>query len=178
MYASYVQNTSPNHGPFWELYAIAAAFIGGASAEGGVGKVVNAVIGAIVLMSLKNGMALAAVDSNIEPIVLGSVLLISVIFDIYTRNVRSIDYVGIHYAKLFYKEDLKEAVKNCEEKLAELKKVQEKQIATPDLDIVDYEIAYINSKNELNNIKEKIKFAKESDFDHLVNKAELAKKQN
>ena len=49
---------SPKHGPFWELYAIAAAFIGGTSAAGGVGKVVNAVIGAIVIMSLKNGMAL------------------------------------------------------------------------------------------------------------------------
>lgn len=99
MYASRMQNTSPNHGPFWELYAIAAAFIGGTSANGGIGKVLNAVIGSIVIMSLKNGMALAGIDANIEPIILGSVLLLAVVFDIFTRNVRPIDLVGVHYAK-------------------------------------------------------------------------------
>ena len=105
MYASMLQNTSPNHGPFWELYAIAAAYIGGTSADGGVGKVVNAFIGSIVIMSLKNGMALAAVNSNIEPIVLGSVLLLAVVFDVYTRNVRGADMVGMHYAKIEFKEE-------------------------------------------------------------------------
>ncbi|MDD3107377.1 MAG: sugar ABC transporter permease, partial [Bacilli bacterium] len=109
MYVSRLQNTSPNHGPFWELYAIAAAFIGGTSAAGGIGKVVNAVIGSVVIMSLKNGMALAGVDANIEPIILGSVLLLAVVFDIFTRNVRGIDYVGIHYAKKLYGLEMKEA---------------------------------------------------------------------
>lgn len=107
MYASMLQNTSPNHGPFWELYAIAAAYIGGTSANGGVGKVVNAFIGSIVIMSLKNGMALAAVNSNIEPIVLGSVLLLAVIFDVYTRNVRGADLIGMHYAKAQYSAEFK-----------------------------------------------------------------------
>ncbi len=99
MYVSMLSNASPNHGPFWELYAIAAAFIGGTSANGGVGKVINAVIGSVTIMSLKNGMALAGVNSNIEPIVLGSVLLLAVVFDIYTRNSRSVDLVGVYYSK-------------------------------------------------------------------------------
>ena len=57
MYVARLQNASPKHGPFWELYAIAAVFIGGTSAKGGIGKVVNAVVGAIVIISLKNGMS-------------------------------------------------------------------------------------------------------------------------
>ncbi len=114
MYVSMLSNTSPNHGPFWELYAIAAAFIGGTSASGGVGKVINAVIGSITIMSLKNGMALAGVNSNIEPIVLGSVLLLAVVFDIYTRNIRSIDLVGVHYAKQMNKEKFEIAHKEFE----------------------------------------------------------------
>jgi putative multiple sugar transport system permease protein len=112
MYASMLQNTSPNHGPFWELYAIAAAYIGGTSANGGVGKVVNAFIGSVVIMSLKNGMALAAVNSNIEPIVLGSVLLLAVIFDVYTRNVRGADMIGMHYAKREYRKEFRAAKEN------------------------------------------------------------------
>lgn len=121
MYASMLQNTSPNHGPFWELYAIAAAYIGGTSADGGVGKVVNAFIGSVVIMSLKNGMALAAVNSNIEPIVLGSVLLLAVVFDVYTRNVRGADMVGIHYAKREFRTEFLTAKENFDEANATLK---------------------------------------------------------
>jgi len=93
MYVSMLSNTSPNHGPFWELYAIAAAFIGGTSASGGVGKVVNAVIGSITIMSLKNGMALAGVNSKIVRIVVSSVSVFAVVFDIYIRNIKSMKLV-------------------------------------------------------------------------------------
>ncbi|MBN2540841.1 MAG: hypothetical protein JXB08_04880 [Bacilli bacterium] len=123
MYVSRLQNASPNHGPFWELYAIAAAAIGGSSFNGGVGKVVNAVVGSIVIMSLKNGMALAGVDANIEPIILGSVLLLAVVFDIYTRNVRPVDLVGIHYAKIQFASEYNEKRLVYNARKAELKVV-------------------------------------------------------
>ena len=160
MYASRTQNTSPNHGPFWELYAIAAAYIGGTSANGGFGKIVNAVIGSIVIMSLKNGMALGGVDANIEPIVLGSVLLLAVVFDIYTRNVRGIDMVGVHYAKRKYKKELITAKNNyikAKNKLIEAKK---KGVSN----LLDYEYEYTNASGELGKIRELIRSAKESDY--------------
>lgn len=160
MYASRTQNTSPNHGPFWELYAIAAAYIGGTSANGGFGKVVNAVIGSIVIMSLKNGMALAGVDANIEPIVLGSVLLIAVVFDIYTRNVRGIDMVGVYYAKRKYKKDLIQA----KQKFAVAKNKLQEAKKNNDSNLLDYEYEYTSATGELGKIRELIRAAKETDY--------------
>ncbi len=160
MYASRLQNTSPNHGPFWELYAIAAAFIGGTSAAGGVGKVINAVIGSVVIMSLKNGMALAGVDANLEPIILGSVLLLAVIFDIFTRNVRPIDYVGIHYAKQKFGDELRSAQEAFRQAKINLRKAKKEDLD----DVIEYEYAFTNAQGELNKIKDKIRVAKEEDF--------------
>jgi len=160
MYASRLQNTSPNHGPFWELYAIAAAFIGGASASGGIGKVVNAVIGSVVIMSLKNGMALAGVNANIEPIILGGVLLLAVIFDIFTRNVRPIDLVGIHYAKEKYRNDYKTAKMNYINAKAALAKAKKEN----DENILEYEYKLTNAQGVFNKIKDKIRIAREEDF--------------
>lgn len=160
MYASRLQNTSPNHGPFWELYAIAAAFIGGCSASGGIGKVVNAVIGSIVIMSLKNGMALAGVNANIEPIILGSVLLLAVVFDIYTRNVRPVDLVGIHYAKKKYGNELKAAKENLKLAIKDLK------LATKEKkeDLIEYEYKFTNAQGAYNKLNDKIRISKEEDF--------------
>jgi putative multiple sugar transport system permease protein len=160
MYVSRLQNTSPNHGPFWELYAIAAAFIGGSSAAGGVGKVVNAVIGSVVIMSLKNGMALAGVDANLEPIILGGVLLLAVVFDIFTRNVRPIDYVGIHYAKQKFGGELKAAQEAFKQAKLDLKEAKQMNKAN----VIEYEYAFTNAQGGLNKIKEIIRLAKEEDF--------------
>ena len=163
MYSSYVQNTSPNHGPFWELYAIAATFIGGASASGGIGKVVNSVIGSIVIMSLKNGMALAGFDSNIEPIVLGGVLLLAVVFDIYTRNVRPVDLVGMYYAKRKYHKEYVEAkqnLKTAKKKLAYAKKA--------DKELIDYEYELTNAKSQFSRIKNRIRSSKEEDYQDMI----------
>jgi len=160
MYVSRLQNTSPNQGPFWELYAIAAAFIGGASASGGIGKIVNAVIGSIVIMSLKNGMALAGINANIEPIILGSVLLLAVVFDIYTRNVRSIDLVGIHYAKKKYHDELVEAKVQFDLATKELKEAKKMNKE----DLIEYEYKFTNAQGLYNKIKEKIRVAQEEDF--------------
>ncbi len=160
MYASMLQNTSPNHGPFWELYAIAAAYIGGTSANGGVGKVVNAFIGSIVIMSLKNGMALAAVNSNIEPIVLGSVLLLAVVFDVYTRNVRGADMVGMHYAKLEYKVEYKDA----KLKLNASKKALNAVKKLGGSEIIELEYEYTSALGAYNRIKDTIRSASEEDY--------------
>lgn len=163
MYASYVQNTSPNHGPFWELYAIAATFIGGASASGGIGKIVNSVIGAVVIMSLKNGMALAGFDSNIEPIVLGSVLLMAVVFDIYTRNIRPVDLVGMYYAKRKYAEEYtkaKQDLKKAKQKLASAKKTDEP--------LIEYEYELTNAKSQYSRIKNKIRSSNEEDYQDMI----------
>ena len=160
MYVSRLQNASPKHGPFWELYAIAAAFIGGSSASGGVGKVVNAVVGAIVIMSLKNGMALAGIDANIEPIILGGVLLLAVVFDIYTRNVNPVDLVGIHYAKKHYKEEFALDKSNFVKAKAELKAARKEDRA----DLIDYEYKYTNAQGAFNKIRDKIRVSVEADF--------------
>lgn len=164
MYASYVQNTSPNHGPFWELYAIAAAYIGGTSASGGVGKVVNAVVGSIVMMSLKNGMALAGVNSNIEPIVLGSVLLLAVVFDIYTRNVRAVDLVGVHYARRQYKDDYKTALNQFRHTKKALSLAMKKNSD----EVIGLEYAFTNAQANYNRIKDHIRNSKELDFQDLL----------
>jgi putative multiple sugar transport system permease protein len=160
MYVSRLQNTSPNHGPFWELYAIAAAFIGGTSAAGGVGKVVNAVVGSVVIMSLKNGMALAGIDANIEPIILGSVLLLAVIFDIFTRNVRPIDFVGMHYAKRHFKDEFVEARMAYQKALANLKAAKLEN----DANVIEFEYEVTNALGALNKVRDKIRIAKEEDF--------------
>lgn len=160
MYASMLQNTSPNHGPFWELYAIAAAYIGGTSANGGVGKVVNAVVGSIVIMSLKNGMALAGVNANIEPIVLGTVLLLAVIFDIYTRNVRAVDLVGMYYAKHRHHDEFnsaKIAYEQAKKELIEAKKASAENV-------IELEYKLTSAQGDYNRIKDKIRAAKEEDY--------------
>jgi putative multiple sugar transport system permease protein len=68
------------------LDAIAAAYVGGVSAAGGVGKVVGSIIGALVMASLVNGMALMGVDQSIQYVVRAAVLALAVVFDVVTRR--------------------------------------------------------------------------------------------
>ena len=86
MYASRLTSASPQAGTGFELDAIAAAFIGGVSAAGGVGSVVGSLIGALVYTSLTNGMNLMGTGSDAQNIVKGAVLAAAVIFDVATRN--------------------------------------------------------------------------------------------
>ncbi|GAB6100118.1 sugar ABC transporter permease [Halanaerocella petrolearia] len=69
-----------------ELDAIAACVIGGASLAGGIGTVFGAVIGAIVMASLDNGMSLMAVPSYWQQIIKGLVLVLAVWFDVASRK--------------------------------------------------------------------------------------------
>nr|WP_221443142.1 multiple monosaccharide ABC transporter permease [Nocardiopsis algeriensis] len=77
---------TPGAGTMFELDAIAAAFIGGASAFGGVGTVVGAVIGALVMGVLNNGMSLIGLGVDWQQLIKGLVLLLAVAFDIYNKR--------------------------------------------------------------------------------------------
>jgi len=69
-----------------ELYVIAAAVIGGTSFAGGIGTIPGAVLGALVMQSLQSGMVLMKVDSPIQNIVVGMVLVVAVGIDTYFRR--------------------------------------------------------------------------------------------
>ena len=86
MFASRLQSATTTAGTLFELDAIAAAFVGGVSASGGVGKVTGAVIGALVMASLTSGMNLMGIGISYQYIVRGLVLVAAVIFDVATRN--------------------------------------------------------------------------------------------
>lgn len=86
LFASRLQSATTTAGALFELDAIAAAYVGGVSAAGGVGKIVGSIIGALVMMSLSNGMNLMGVGIAPQYIVRGAVLAIAVIFDVATRN--------------------------------------------------------------------------------------------
>lgn len=88
LFASRLQSATTTAGTLFELDAIAAAFVGGVSAAGGVGKVTGAVIGALVMTSLTSGMNLMGIGISYQYIVRGIVLALAVIFDVATRNVR------------------------------------------------------------------------------------------
>lgn len=72
----------PSAGNLGELDAIASCFIGGASSRGGVGTVHGALIGALIMASLDNGMSMLSVESYWQLIVKGSILLLAVWVDV------------------------------------------------------------------------------------------------
>ena len=76
----------PTAGTGLELTVIASAVIGGTSLFGGVGTATGAVIGALLLESLNNGMGLMNVESSFQMIVNGLVLLVAVYFDLRGRR--------------------------------------------------------------------------------------------
>lgn len=86
MYASRLRSATTTAGLGFETDAIAAAFVGGVSAAGGVGTIIGSIIGALVMMSLTNGMNLMGIDISIQYIVRGAVLVLAVVFDRITRK--------------------------------------------------------------------------------------------
>lgn len=89
LYTSRLQSASTTAGTLFELDAIAAAYIGGVSAAGGVGKVSGSIIGAIVYISLTNGMNLMGVGISYQYMIRGGILAAAVIFDVVTRKKRA-----------------------------------------------------------------------------------------
>ncbi len=86
LFSSRLQSATTTAGTLFELDAIAAAYVGGVSAAGGVGKVVGSLIGALVMMSLTSGMNLMGIGIAYQYIVRGAVLAVAVIFDVATRS--------------------------------------------------------------------------------------------
>jgi len=86
LFAARLQSATTTAGNLFELDAIAAAFVGGVSAAGGVGSVIGSLIGALVMTSLTSGMNLMGIDISYQYIVRAIVLAAAVIFDVATRN--------------------------------------------------------------------------------------------
>ncbi|WP_435169462.1 sugar ABC transporter permease [Paenibacillus glycanilyticus] len=89
LFTARLQSATTTAGTLFELDAIAAAYVGGVSAAGGVGKVTGSIIGAIVMASLSSGMNLMGVGISYQYMIRGGVLAIAVIFDVMTRRKRS-----------------------------------------------------------------------------------------
>jgi putative multiple sugar transport system permease protein len=86
VFAARLNTATPKAGLGFELDVIAACFIGGASASGGVGKVLGAVIGAMVMGVMNNGMSILGVGIDYQQVIKGLVLLAAVFVDVYNRN--------------------------------------------------------------------------------------------
>jgi putative multiple sugar transport system permease protein len=84
--AARLNSSTPNAGDGMELDVIAACFIGGASASGGIGTVIGAVVGAFMIGVLNNGMSIVGLGIDWQKVVKGIVLLIAVLFDVYNKN--------------------------------------------------------------------------------------------
>ena len=79
-------SAQPTYGQNYELDAIGACFVGGASAYGGTGKVSGVIIGALLMGVINLGMSIMGVDANYQKVVKGLVLLAAVIFDVISKK--------------------------------------------------------------------------------------------
>jgi putative multiple sugar transport system permease protein len=84
--AARLNSSTPNAGDGMELDVIAACFIGGASASGGIGTVIGAVVGAFMIGVLNNGMSIVGLGIDWQKVVKGLVLLAAVLFDVYNKK--------------------------------------------------------------------------------------------
>ncbi len=88
IYAARLNASTPKAGELFELDAIGSVFIGGASMAGGIGTVGGAIVGALVMGVINNGMSLLGLGIDWQQVVKGLVLLMAVWFDIATKNKR------------------------------------------------------------------------------------------
>ena len=85
--ASRMQSATTTAGTGFELLVIAGCFIGGCSPAGGIGRVTGSLIGALIMQSLVNGMALMNIGISYQYIVQGGILVLAVLFDILSRRI-------------------------------------------------------------------------------------------
>ena len=81
-----LNSANPQAGTNFEMDAIGACFIGGASAYGGTGTVPGVIIGALLMGVLNLGMSIMGIDQNLQKVVKGLVLLAAVIFDVVSKR--------------------------------------------------------------------------------------------
>ncbi|MFO1072449.1 MAG: multiple monosaccharide ABC transporter permease [Geminicoccaceae bacterium] len=86
VFAARLNTATPKAGLGFELDVIAACFIGGASAYGGVGTVAGAVIGAFIMGVMNNGMSILGIGIDYQQVIKGLVLLAAVCLDVYNKN--------------------------------------------------------------------------------------------
>lgn len=86
IFAARLNTATPKAGLGFELDVIAACFIGGASASGGVGKVLGAVIGAFIMGVMNNGMSIMGIGIDYQQVIKGLVLLAAVCVDVYNKK--------------------------------------------------------------------------------------------
>ncbi|CBS91373.1 multiple monosaccharide ABC transporter permease [Azospirillum lipoferum] len=86
IFAARLNTATPKAGVSFELDVIAACFIGGASASGGVGRVTGAVIGAFIMGVMNNGMSILGIGIDWQQVIKGLVLLAAVCFDVYNKG--------------------------------------------------------------------------------------------
>jgi putative multiple sugar transport system permease protein len=86
IFAGRLNQAGPTAGTGFELDAIAAAFIGGAAVQGGVGKVVGAITGGLIMGVINNGMSLIGAPSERVMLFKGLVLLAAVAFDVWAKR--------------------------------------------------------------------------------------------
>lgn len=84
--AARLNTATPKAGVGFELDVIAACFIGGASASGGIGTIIGAVVGAFVIGVMNNGMSIMGIGIDWQQAIKGFVLLMAVFFDVYNKN--------------------------------------------------------------------------------------------
>ena len=86
VFAARLNTATPKAGAGFELDVIAACFIGGASAYGGVGRVAGAVIGALIMGVMNNGMSILGIGIDYQQVIKGLVLLGAVCLDVYNQR--------------------------------------------------------------------------------------------
>jgi len=81
--SSRMRSGQPTAGTGWELDVIAACVIGGASLSGGEGKIIGAVIGALIMGVLRNGSNLLDISAFWQQIAIGAIIIVAVYIDQY-----------------------------------------------------------------------------------------------
>jgi putative multiple sugar transport system permease protein len=86
VFTGYLNSALPQSGDLFELEAIAACYVGGVSAGGGIGSVIGVIFGGLVMGSITNGMFLMNLGTHFQKVVKASILLLAVFYDVYTRR--------------------------------------------------------------------------------------------
>ena len=97
VFSARLNSASPQAGTGFELDAIGACYIGGASAYGGIGTVGGALIGALIMGVLNNGMSIMGISINVQQVVKGLVLLAAVAFDVISKQKITLPFLAKLY---------------------------------------------------------------------------------